>query len=74
MGSNLRKESMMAWRSRFIAIGTVAVLIALPLGADFLFNVYFLDLAARVVIIWIALLGYALLAGYTGMVGRSGSC
>ena len=45
-----------------------ALLVALPLGSDWLFNSYYLDLATRIVIIWIALLGYDLLAGYSGLV------
>ncbi len=47
---------------------SVLVLLALPLGSDWLFNSYYLDVAARIVIIWIALLGFDLLAGYTGLV------
>jgi branched-chain amino acid transport system permease protein len=58
----------MGGRLRIIAVGTVLVLVALPLGSDRLFNPYYLDLAARIIITWIALLGFALLAGYTGMV------
>lgn len=48
--------------------GAAAILIILPLGSDRLFNPYYLDLSTRVVITWIALLGYDLLAGYTGLV------
>lgn len=53
---------------RWLAVGVGILLVVLPLGADRLFNAYYLDLAARIVIIWIALLGFALLAGYTGLV------
>jgi branched-chain amino acid transport system permease protein len=49
-------------------IAAALVLFAVPLGGDWLFNTYYLDLAARIVIIWIALLGYDILAGYTGLV------
>ncbi len=58
----------MGGRLRIIAIGAGVALVVLPLGSDRLFNPYYLDLAARIIIIWIALLGFALLAGYTGMV------
>lgn len=51
-----------------LQMGAALVLVALPLGADRAFNPYYLDLATRVVIIWIALLGFDLLAGYTGLV------
>lgn len=44
------------------------VLLLLPFGADNFYNAYYLDLATRIVITWIALLGYDLLAGYTGLV------
>lgn len=55
-------------RLRWLTVVVGIFLIALPLGADRLFNAYYLDLASRIVIIWIALLGFALLAGYTGLV------
>lgn len=55
-------------RLRIVAIGAGLALVALPLGSDLVFNSYYLDLAARIFIIWIALLGFAILAGYTGMV------
>ena len=53
---------------RWLAWVVGVALVALPLGAGTLFNEYYLDLAARIVIVWIALLGFALLAGYTGLV------
>jgi branched-chain amino acid transport system permease protein len=55
-------------RLRIVAVGAGLALVALPLGSDLVFNSYYLDLAARIFIIWIALLGFAILAGYTGMV------
>ncbi len=56
-------------RSRLILeLAAAALLVALPLGSDWIFNSYYLDLATRIVIIWIALLGYDLLAGYAGLV------
>ena len=56
-------------RSRLILeLAAAALLVALPLGSDWVFNSYYLDLATRIVIIWIALLGYDLLAGYAGLV------
>jgi len=57
-----------AGRRYFFQIGAALALVALPLGSDRVFNPYYLDLATRVVIIWIALLGFDLLAGYTGLV------
>ena len=48
--------------------GAAVVLVVFPLGSDWLFNAYYLDLSTRIVITWIALLGYDLLAGYTGLV------
>jgi branched-chain amino acid transport system permease protein len=50
------------------AIATTAIILLLPFGSDHLFNAYYLDLATRIIIIWIALLGYDILAGYTGLV------
>lgn len=47
---------------------SVLLLLALPLGSDLLFNSYYLDVATRIIIIWIALLGFDLLAGYAGLV------
>ena len=44
------------------------IMLILPLASDRLFNAYYLDLATRIIIIWIALLGYDILAGYTGLV------
>jgi branched-chain amino acid transport system permease protein len=51
-----------------LEIAAAVLLLALPLASDRLFNAYYLDLATRIVIIWIALLGYDILAGYTGLV------
>lgn len=58
----------MAGRRRSLELGVALLLLLLPLGADRVFNAYYLDLATRIVITWIALLGYDLLAGYTGLV------
>lgn len=63
----------MTWQAlghprRAIEMGAAVVLLLLPLGADRLFNPFYLDLATRIVITWIALLGYDILAGYTGLV------
>lgn len=44
------------------------VLLALPWGSDLVFDAYFMDVVTRVVILWIALLGFDLLAGYAGLV------
>jgi len=51
-----------------LEIVTVSVLLVLPLGSDRLFDSYYLDLASRIIITWIALLGFDILAGYTGLV------
>ncbi len=63
----------MTWRNfaghrRGLELLALVLLGLLPLGADHVFNAYYLDLATRIVITWIALLGYDLLAGYTGLV------
>jgi branched-chain amino acid transport system permease protein len=58
----------MTQRRVVLEIAAAAVLLALPLASDRLFNAYYLDLATRIVILWIALLGYDILAGYTGLV------
>ncbi len=63
----LRLSINLSRRGWFVLCATV-LLVALPLGADRLFNAYYLDLASRIVIVWITLLGFVLLAGYTGMV------
>jgi branched-chain amino acid transport system permease protein len=52
----------------FFEIAAGLILLILPLASDRLFNAYYLDLATRIIIIWIALLGYDILAGYTGLV------
>jgi branched-chain amino acid transport system permease protein len=51
-----------------LEIGVAAGLLMLPLGSGSLFNAYYLDLGAQIVILWIALLGYDILAGYSGLV------
>lgn len=58
----------MTQRRVVLEIAAAAVLLGLPLASDRLFNAYYLDLATRIVILWIALLGYDILAGYTGLV------
>jgi branched-chain amino acid transport system permease protein len=55
-------------RRIFFEIAAGLILLILPLASDRLFNAYYLDLATRIIIIWIALLGYDILAGYTGLV------
>ena len=65
--SDLKLQSL-ARRRGALEAGAAAILIILPLGSDRLFNPYYLDLSTRIVITWIALLGYDLLAGYTGLV------
>lgn len=62
------KPQSLARRRGALEAGAAAILIILPLGSDRLFNPYYLDLSTRIVITWIALLGYDLLAGYTGLV------
>ncbi len=51
-----------------IHFACLMLLIVLPWGSDTFFSSYFLDVATRVLIIWIALLGFDLLAGYAGLV------
>ena len=51
-----------------LQLTVILVLLVFPLGADRWFNAYYLDLVARILIVWIALLGFALLAGYGGLV------
>jgi branched-chain amino acid transport system permease protein len=51
-----------------LKVAAVVVLLGLPLGSDRVFNSYYLDLASRIIITWIALLGYDILAGYTGLI------
>lgn len=51
-----------------LQLTVILVLLVFPLGAERWFNAYYLDLVARILIVWIALLGFALLAGYGGLV------
>jgi len=46
----------------------LALLILLPLGAPVLYSDYYLDLFTKVLIFGVMLLGYDILAGYTGLV------
>ncbi|MBU2550582.1 MAG: branched-chain amino acid ABC transporter permease [Proteobacteria bacterium] len=46
----------------------ILVLLLLPLGADHLFSGFYISLMARVFIYAIMILGFDLLAGYTGMI------
>jgi len=53
--------------SILLAVGA-AILIALPLASPTFVSPYYLDLMTKVLIFGIALLGYDILAGYTGLV------
>jgi ABC-type branched-subunit amino acid transport system permease subunit len=46
----------------------LAVLLLLPLGAPLLYSDYYLDLFTKILIFGIMLVGYDILAGYTGLV------
>ena len=54
-------------KSHYLLIA-LAGLILLPLGSPFLFSDYYLDLFTKILIFGIMLVGYDILAGYTGLV------
>lgn len=59
---------MIARVKRFYLLMVLALLALLPLGSPAIFSDYYLDLFTKVLIFGIMLLGYDILAGYTGLV------
>jgi len=53
---------------KFMWVGVLALLIALPLGSGHLFSDFYIALVLRIFIFGILLLGFDLLAGYGGLV------
>ncbi|MCB2190141.1 MAG: branched-chain amino acid ABC transporter permease [Deltaproteobacteria bacterium] len=59
---------MMLGAKRFYLLAVLLLLVLLPLGSPALFSDYYLDLFTKVLIFGIMLLGFDILAGYTGLV------
>lgn len=53
---------------RIYLLAVLLLLVLLPLGSPALFSDYYLDLFTKVLIFGIMLLGFDILAGYTGLV------
>ncbi|MCF8121225.1 MAG: branched-chain amino acid ABC transporter permease [Desulfarculaceae bacterium] len=59
---------MMLGAKRIYLLAVLLLLVLLPLGSPALFSDYYLDLFTKVLIFGIMLLGFDILAGYTGLV------
>ena len=61
-------EGGLKWRRRIASLIVLIVLLALPLGADVLYSGFYVTLLTRCFIFAVVVVGFDLLAGYTGMV------